>query len=86
MQELKKELEIFDNINRLHILKYLKNKIERSVGDIADGAGVSFKTASRQLLYLAKKGILKRHYDGSFVMYRLGGKLSPIARILISQL
>ena len=86
MQELKKELEIFDNLNRLHILKYLKNRGERPVGDIADSAGVSFKTASRQLLYLAQKEILKRRYDGSFVLYKIGDKLSPITRTLISQL
>jgi DNA-binding transcriptional ArsR family regulator len=86
MKELKKEFEIFDNWNRLEILKYLKNKTKRPVGDIADGVNLSFKTASRQLLYLAKKGILMRHYDGNFVLYEISSNLTKPARLVISQL
>jgi DNA-binding transcriptional ArsR family regulator len=86
MKELKKEFEIFDNWNRLEILKYLKNKTKRPVGDIADGTDLSFKTASRQLLYLAKKGILMRHYDGNFVLYEISSHLTKLTRLVISQL
>ena len=86
MKELKKELEIFDNLNRLDILKFLKSKGQRSVGDIADRTGLSFKTASRQLLYLAKKGVLKRRYDGSFVLYEISNNLSKLSGSIISSL
>ena len=86
MKEIKKELEIFDNLNRLEILKLLKNKGEISVGSIADKTKLSFKTVSRQLLYLAKNGIVERRYDGQFVLYKISSSLSKTANIIISNL
>lgn len=86
MKEIKKELEIFDNINRLEILKCLKNKGEMPVGSIADKTKLSFKTVSRQLLYLAKNGIVDRRYDGQFVLYKISGNLSKTSSLIISNL
>ena len=86
IKETEKEFEIFANKHRLAILSLLKAKRSRSVGQIADHLKISFKTASRHLLYLAKKGILKRHYDGSFVLYKISNNLSKLARIVISYL
>lgn len=86
MKELMKEIEIFNNLNRLKILKFLKDKGERPVGDVADNIETSFKTASRQLLYMAKRGILKRRYDGSFVFYKISGNLPKISDSIISHL
>lgn len=86
MKELKKQLEIFDNLHRLDILKYLKNKGERPVGSIADATGLPFKTTSRQLLYLSERGILQRRYDGNFVLYRISANLPKGARAIISHL
>jgi DNA-binding transcriptional ArsR family regulator len=86
VKELKKELGILANSNRLEILKYLKQKGKRPVGAIADGVGLPFKTVSRQLLYLAKKGILNRRYDGNFVLYEIAGNLPEPIRLVISHL
>jgi len=93
-KELEKEFEIFANENRLAILSYLKNKkgglvgksVGTSVGTIADNINLSFKTTSKHLLYLARKGILKRWYDGPFVMYKISDNLSAVARLVISHL
>lgn len=86
MENIKKELEIFDNLNRLEILRHLKIKGEISVGSIADKTKLSFKTVSRQLLYLAKKGIVERRYDGHFVLYKISDNLSKTARTIVSNL
>lgn len=85
-KETEKEFEIFANKNRLAILSFLNKNKKGSVGQIADHLEISFKTASRHLLYLAKKGILKRHYDGPFVLYEISDNLSKLARLVISHL
>lgn len=76
--------KIFSNEHRLAILSFLKAKGERSVGDIADNIGAEFGITSKYLLYLTKKGILKRRYDGSFVLYKISDDLPEIARLIIS--
>ena len=91
-KEMEKEFEIFANEHRLTILSYLKNKkggsenVGASVGRIANNINLSFKTTSKHLLYLARKGILKRWYDGPFVMYKISDNLSAVARLVISHL
>jgi len=84
--QMEKEFEIFTNRHRLAILSLLKMKGGRSVGQISDHLEISFNTTSRHLLYLAKKGILKRRYDGSFVIYEISNNLSKLSKLIISYL
>ncbi len=84
VKELKEIFEIFANEHRLTILKFLKEKKSGSVGEIADGTGASFKAISKHLLFLAKKGILNRQYDGHFVLYKISDDLSVTTRAIIS--
>jgi len=85
-KDLEKEIEIFANAHRLAILSFLKKKKSASVGVIADNINVSFKTTSKHLLYLSKKGILKRRYDGPFVLYKISNNLPESVRLIISHL
>jgi DNA-binding transcriptional ArsR family regulator len=86
IKELEANLEIFANERRLAILSYLKIKKAASVGDIADNIKISFKAASKHLLYLAGKGILIRRYDGPFVLYKVSSNLPQFTRLIISEL
>jgi DNA-binding transcriptional ArsR family regulator len=85
-KKMEMEFETFANKHRLVILNYLKKKRSGSVGQIADEIELPFKTTSKHLLYLAKRGILKRRYDGSFVLYKISENLSKTVDLIISQL
>jgi DNA-binding transcriptional ArsR family regulator len=85
-KELIAVFKIFTNKHKLAILSFLKKKKSAPVGVIADNIGVSFKTTSKYLLYIAKKGILKRRYDGNFVRYQISDNLPESVRLIISHL
>ncbi len=84
--ELEKTMKIFAEKNRLAILSLLKSHGEKSVGQIADRLGISFKAVSKHLLYLTNKGLLSRRYDGPFVLYSVSGSLSGFSRVIIAEL
>lgn len=86
IDELKEILGIFSEKHRLEILKFLKDESNRSVGQIADHLEISFKATSKHLLFLAKKGVLKRRYDGPFVLYSIANDLPEPARLILSKL
>lgn len=83
---LSQVFKIFANEQRLAVVSLLKLKGEKSVGQIADHLEISFKTASKNLLFLTKKGILKRRYDGSFVLYKISDNLLEFTSLIISRL
>lgn len=85
-EDLTKIFKIFANKSRLAILIFLKAKKERPVGDIADNIKASFGITSKYLLYLTKKGILQRRYDGPFVLYSIAKDISEPARLILSKL
>ena len=78
-------LKIFANEHRVAILIFLKNKGERSVGDIADNIKASFGTTSKHLLFLSEKGILTRRYDGPFVLYGISKNISETIKSIITK-
>jgi DNA-binding transcriptional ArsR family regulator len=84
--DLKEVFETFSNEHRLAILKLLKEKGEKSVGQIADYLELSFRITSKHLMYLAGKGVLARRYDGPFVLYKIPSSLSGSARTIIDKL
>lgn len=85
-KELMKTLRTFDNKHRLAILAFLKEKGEKSVGQIADHLEASFNTVSKNLLYLARKGILNRRYDGPFVLYKISSSLPRHESVIIREI
>lgn len=85
-KELRKIFRIFDNNHRLSILRLLKMKRELSVGQIADHLEVPFNTISKNVLLLAKSGILARRYDTPFVLYKISNSAPAQAKIILSHL
>lgn len=83
-QKLEADLRILAESHRLAILHLLKTNGDLSVGQIADHLEISFKATSKHLLYLAKKDILRRRYDGPFVLYRVADNISEPARSIVS--
>jgi DNA-binding transcriptional ArsR family regulator len=86
IKESSQEFKIFANEQRLAILVFLKSEGNKSVGQIADGLEISFKNTSKHLLYLAKRGILERHYDGAFVLYKISNNLPKFTQLIIYHL
>jgi DNA-binding transcriptional ArsR family regulator len=86
LKQMRNDLKILADGNRLEILRFLKKKKEAPVCTISDNIGASFKATSKHLLFLARKGILKRRYDSPFVLYKFSNTLSEIHRIVISHL
>jgi len=84
--KLSQELKIVADINRLTILRFLKLRKTASVGEIADNLKISFKATSKHLLFLVKRGVLKRQSDGPFVLYRLSSDLPKSVQTIISLL
>lgn len=83
---IRTDLKMLAESHHLEILHFLKNGKESSVGQISDHMSASFKATSKHLLLLAKKGILERHYDGPFVLYKISENLSDLNKSIISQL
>jgi ArsR family transcriptional regulator, arsenate/arsenite/antimonite-responsive transcriptional repressor len=86
MEESERLLELLANKRRLAILSLLKEKGEKSVGQIADHLELEFKIISKHLILLAEKGILSRRYDGPFVLYQISANLPPLFRTIINEL
>jgi len=86
IEDSSRVLKIFANEQRLAIVSLLKSKGDKSVGQIADHLEIPFKTISKHLMYLTKRGILKRRHDGLFVLYNISDNLSRSSQLIISQL
>lgn len=83
IKELKNLIRILDNKYRLAILVLLLDKGEKSVGQVADSLEISFNTVSKNLLFLNKKGFLKKRYDGAFVLYSISSNLPKLVGLVI---
>lgn len=86
MKDFEKILKALANKRRLEILKYIKQKKEASVGDIAEHIKLSFKSTSRHLSILFRADILDRDQRGLLVFYHLDLTLSSLAKFIISKI
>jgi len=84
MKELEKSLKALANRRRLGILKYLKNKGEAPVGEIADQIKLSFKSISRHLSVLASVDILEKDQRSLQVFYRVADNQKPVVSKILS--
>jgi ArsR family transcriptional regulator len=71
MKDIEKIYKALANRRRLLILKYLKDRNEASVGDIARYLKLSFKSTSRHLAVLKAAEILDKEQKGLFIFYKL---------------
>jgi DNA-binding transcriptional ArsR family regulator len=84
MRQYEKTLKALANKRRLEVLKYLKEKKEASVGDIAEHIKLSFKATSRHLAVLLSADIVEKEQRSLSCFYSLQPKLAPIARAVVS--
>ena len=74
------------NRRRLKIIRYLKGYGEKSVTDVAGVIGISVRSTSKHLLVLSNAGLVSERKKGSYVLYRIRGRLEPLAAGIIDQL
>ena len=80
MKELEKVFKALGNRRRLIILKYLKEKKEAPVGEIAHEIRLSFKATSKHLGILAAADIVDKEQRSAQVFYRLSSVPHRVAR------
>jgi DNA-binding transcriptional ArsR family regulator len=86
MRELERQLKALANRRRLMILKLLKTRHEASVGEIAAGINLSFRSTSKHLTVLISSDIVEKEQKSLQVFYRIAAALKPVVRYTISQL
>ena len=86
MRHHEKILKALANKRRLEIVKYLKEKKEASVGDIAKHIKLSFKSTSRHLAILLSADILEKEQRNVLVFYGLAPRLVSMAKSVISEI
>ncbi|MES3032120.1 MAG: metalloregulator ArsR/SmtB family transcription factor [Patescibacteria group bacterium] len=86
MRHYEKILKALANNRRLEIVKYLKQKKEASVGDIAKHIKLSFKSTSRHLAILLGADILEKEQRNVSVFYSLAPKLVNLAKSIVSEI
>jgi DNA-binding transcriptional ArsR family regulator len=83
MKELEKPLKALANRRRLAILKFLKERGEAPVGDIAREVRISLKATSKHLGKLSGCDIVEREQRSAQAYYRLAAsQCAPVQRIL----
>ena len=82
-KELEKMLKALANHRRILILRYLKEKKEATVGDIAHAIKLSFKSTSRHLSVLASRGILENDQRSTQIFYHIAPNLpEPLCKFI----
>lgn len=86
MRHHEKILKALANKRRLEIIKYIKERKEANVGDIAEHIKLSFKSTSRHLSVLLGADILEKEQRNLSVFYSLAPKLASLAKLVISEI
>jgi len=82
-REFEKILKALANKRRLAIVKYLKEKNEASVGEIADAINLSLRATSKHLSILFAVDIVERDQKSLQMFYYLVRRQKPVARSVI---
>mgnify|MGYP001599186427 CR=1 FL=1 len=86
MKEFEKPLKALANRRRLAILKYLKEKGEAPVGEIANAIHLSFTATSKHLGILDAIDIVEKDQRSLQMFYRLAANQKPVAKRVLSLL
>jgi DNA-binding transcriptional ArsR family regulator len=86
MKDLEKNLKALANRRRLAILRYLKNRREASVKQIASEINLSIKATSKHLGILLLVDMVEKEQRSLNVFYRIASKLKPEAKRIIELL
>lgn len=79
-------LKSLANKYRLAILSYLHGHEYASVSAISENIGTSFHNTSKHLAKLEQEKIITYHEDGTYRMYKIEKKISPIASYVIGKI
>lgn len=82
-KELEKILKALANRRRLAIIKYLKEKGEAHVGEIARTINLSFRSTSKHLAILSAVDIVDYERRSLQIFYRLSDQQKPSASSII---
>lgn len=83
MREFEKILKALANKRRLLIIKFLKERKEASVGQIADAINLSFRSTSKHLSILLAVDIVEREQRNLLVFYYLTKNQRPIVNSIL---
>jgi DNA-binding transcriptional ArsR family regulator len=83
-KELERVLKMLANRRRIAIVRFLKERREASVGQIAEAIRLSFKATSKHLGLLASVSIVDREQRILTVWYRLGDEIPDVAKRVIA--
>ena len=83
-KNLEKTLKALANQRRIAIVRFVRQKKEASVGDIAEAIKLSFKATSRHLGRLLAADILDKEQRSLQVFYRISNDLSDHTRKILS--
>ena len=89
MKDLKafeRVLKAHANKRRLAIIKFLREKKEAAVGDIASAIQLSFKATSKHLGVLYACDVVEREQRSLQMYYRLPSKPDPVAKYISNSL
>ncbi|OGZ34896.1 MAG: hypothetical protein A2174_00290 [Candidatus Portnoybacteria bacterium RBG_13_41_18] len=86
MKGLEKQLKVLANRRRLAILKYLKDRRQASVTEIAGVIKLSLKATSKHLNLLLSSDIVERDQVSLQMFYRLSPDQKPVTRHILSLL
>lgn len=82
--ELEKILKALGNRRRLAILKILKRRKDASVGNLAEGIKLSFRSVSKHLSILYAVGILEKEQFSLEVFYCIAPQQSKVSAFILS--
>mgnify|MGYP001586999093 FL=1 len=85
-KEMERNLKALANRRRLAIIRFLKNRKEATVGEIADNIKLSFRSTSKHLGVLSASDVIEKEQRSSQVFYRLNTVFSEPAHRIISLL
>lgn len=86
MRELEKILKALANKRRLAIIKYLKEKREAPVTEIAERINLSFKATSKHLGILLAVDIVEKEQRSLQMFYYLPASQKPVVKTILSLL
>jgi len=86
IKQTERILKALANRRRLAIMRYLRERKEASVGDIANEIRISFKATSKHLGILAGADIVEREQRGLQMWYRPSSGTHPLAKYISNSL
>lgn len=86
MRELEKILKVLANKRRLMIIKYLKQREEAPVSEIADKINLSLKATSKHLGILSAIDIIEKDQRSLQMFYSLSVSQKPVVKYILSLL